>query len=220
MSEAPAQAGRMAVPERYDQDVREGQVQTRQNGIETMNAQRAYSLLTVKALDEDRREISGIASTPEPDRMGDIVEPLGAKFADEIPLLWQHRHDAPVGVARFGKPTKSGIPFTASIASILDTGPLKDIVDMAWQAVKAKLVRGVSIGFRPLEYAYMEGGGIHFTASEIFELSLVTIPANASATIQTVKAMDWRRNTDGPVRLIVPKSAQSNLNGAVRLIRP
>ena len=186
-----------------------------------MNAQRAYSLLTLKALDDDRREISGIASTPEPDRMGDIVEPLGAKFADEIPLLWQHRHDSPVGVAKFGKPTKDGIPFTAKVVSILEAGPLKDMVDLAWQSVKAKLVRGVSIGFRPLEFSYMESGGIHFTASEIFELSLVTIPANSSATIQTIKAMDWRRNDDGPVRLIVPTKAQKpNLNGAVRLIRP
>lgn len=154
------------------------------------NQIRAYSLLEVKAFDEDAREITGIATTPEPDRMGDVVDPLGAKFAAELPLLWQHRHDAPVGTVRFGKPTAKGIPFRASVAKIENPGPLKDLVDMAWDAVKAKLVRGVSIGFRALEYSFMESGGIRFSETEIYELSLVTIPANASATIQTIKAMD------------------------------
>ena len=36
---------------------------------------RAYSLMQVKAVNEDSREITGIASTPEPDRYGDIVDP-------------------------------------------------------------------------------------------------------------------------------------------------
>jgi len=100
---------------------------------------RMYSLLEVKSLDDDMRVISGMATTPEPDRVGDIVDPLGAKYAAEIPLLWQHQHEKPVGSAKFGKATKNGIPFTASVAIIAEAGPLKDIVDMAWQAVKAKL---------------------------------------------------------------------------------
>jgi HK97 family phage prohead protease len=185
-----------------------------------MNVQRAYSLLEVKALDEDQRTISGIATTPEPDRVGDIVDPMGAKFASEIPLLWQHKHDMPVGVAKFGKPTKSGIPFVASVASIAEDGPLKNMVDMAWQAVKAKLVRGVSIGFRALDYSYMDNGGVKFNQTEIYELSLVTIPANASATIQTIKALDGHRPATAGVRLITTlKNQPENLNGAVRLIR-
>jgi phage head maturation protease len=47
---------------------------------------------------------------------------------------------------------------------------------MAWQSIKARLVRGVSIGFRALKAAYLDDGGIHFEESEIFELSAVTIP--------------------------------------------
>lgn len=185
-----------------------------------MQNQLAYSLLQVKALDDSKREITGIATTPEPDRVGDIVEPLGVKFKNPLPLLWQHRHDSPVGTVKFDKPTKNGITFTAKIASIADPGPLKDLVDMAWQAVKAELVRGVSIGFRPTEYSYLDGGGIRFAESEVYELSLVTIPANASATIQTIKALDFRPRIDGAVRLVRAEKAKSqNLNGAVPLIR-
>jgi len=184
---------------------------------------RAYSLLEVKNYDDDQQVITGWATTPEPDRYGDVVEPLGAKFAAELPLLWQHRHDSPVGIVRFGKPTKDGIPFTASVAKIATAGALKDLCDLAWQSVKEKLVRGVSIGFRALEYSYMDGGGIRFTESEIFELSLVTIPANAAATIQTIKAMDTaggHRSANYGVPLIqrqtVPVDRPSG--GAVKLL--
>lgn len=187
------------------------------------NENRAYSLLEVKNYDDDQQVISGLATTPEPDRYGDIVEPLGAKFAAELPLLWQHRHDSPVGIVKFGKPTAKGIPFEASVAKINTPGALKDLCDLAWQSVKEKLVRGVSIGFRALEYSYMEGGGIRFTETEIYELSLVTIPANAAATIQTIKAMDTsgtrRRSTFG-VPLIQPQKAVADCpaGGAVKLL--
>jgi uncharacterized protein len=184
---------------------------------------RAYSMLEVKAYDDDTREITGIATTPTPDRMGDIVDPLGAKFADELPLLWHHQHDAPVGTVRFGKATKSGIPFKASIAKIATDGKLKDMVDLAWDAVAAKLVRGVSIGFRALEYAFMDNGGVRFVETEIYELSLVTIPANAEATIQTIKAMDTAGRRQLPscgIPLVRPHvEAPTSLGGAVKLIR-
>ena len=185
---------------------------------------RAYSVLEIKSVDSEDRVITGLATTPEPDRMGDIVDPLGAKFAAELPLLWQHRHDAPVGTVEFGKPTKKGIPFRAKVAKIENAGQLKDMVDMAWDAVKAKLVRGVSIGFRALEYAFMENGGIRFSEVEIYELSLVTIPANASATIQTIKAMDTSGRTKAvslgvPLVKIAPAPAVKPEGGAVKLVR-
>lgn len=188
------------------------------------NQMRAYSILEVKAYDDDAREITGMATTPEPDRMGDVVDPLGAKFAAELPLLWQHRHDSPVGAVRFGKPTAKGIPFRASVAKIENPGPLKDLVDMAWDAVKAKLVRGVSIGFRALEYAFMESGGIRFSETEIYELSLVTIPANASATIQTIKAMDTAGRMKAaslgvPLVKVAPAPVVKPEGGAVKLVR-
>ena len=53
---------------------------------------RAYSLLTVKALDGEQRLIEGTATTPTVDRIGDVVEPLGAPFTLPMPLLWHERH--------------------------------------------------------------------------------------------------------------------------------
>ena len=151
---------------------------------------RAYAILTVKAVEEDRRIVRGIATTPSTDRMGDIVEPLGIVFRNPMPLLHQHDHSRPVGMVRFDKPTAEGITFEASLPQIADPGPLKDRVDTAWGEVKAGLVRAVSIGFRPLESSRMEDGGYRYLRSEVVELSLVTIPANADATITFVRSVD------------------------------
>lgn len=154
---------------------------------------RGYAVLQIKAVDEAARIIEGIASTPSPDRAGDIVIPTGAKFATPLPLLWQHNHDQPVGHVEFAKASKDGIKFRARIEKIDEAGTLKDRLDEAWQSVKAQLVKGVSIGFKPLKYAFLEEGGIEFSEWEWLELSLVTIPANAEATITAIKSADQKQ---------------------------
>jgi HK97 family phage major capsid protein/HK97 family phage prohead protease len=152
---------------------------------------RAYSILQVKAMDAERRQFSGTATTPTPDRMGDIIEPLGVEFKNPIKLLWQHKHDQPIGEVIFKKPTKNGIDFEAQIASIDTPGNLKNRLDEAWDSIRSGLVSAVSIGFRAKEYAFIkETDGIHFTKTEVYELSAVTIPANADATIGHIRSID------------------------------
>jgi hypothetical protein len=97
---------------------------------------RAYAVLDVKSVDEEKRIIRGVATTPTPDRVGDIVEPLGVKFKNPLPLLWQHMNDKPVGECIFDKPTKNGITFEAQMPIIDEPGALKDRIDEAWQSVK------------------------------------------------------------------------------------
>lgn len=154
--------------------------------------QRAYARLTVKAMDDEKRIITGVATTPTPDRMGDIVEPMGVKFTNPTPLLHQHDSARPVGQVTFDKPTKDGVDFSAEFARVAEPGPLKDRIETAWNEVKLGLVRGVSIGFRPIEFSFIQDGGIRFVETEILELSLVTIPANVEATISTIKSFDRR----------------------------
>ena len=151
---------------------------------------RAYSILTINKVDAATRKIRGIASTPEPDRVGDVVEPLGAKFAAELPLLLHHKRETPVGVARFFPPTAAGITFEAELPDIDTPGPLKDEVDRAWSSILHKLIRGVSIGFKPIEMEPLKTGGLRFLKSEILELSLVTVPAHQSATFAVIKSLD------------------------------
>lgn len=151
---------------------------------------RAYSVLEVKSVDEGRRVIRGIATTPTVDRVGDIIDPLGVKFSNPMAFLWQHRHDQPIGQVKFDKATKDGISFEAEIAKSDEPGTLKDRLDEAWQSIKMGLVKAVSIGFRPIEYSFMDNGGIRFNETEVYELSAVTIPANSDALITTIKSLD------------------------------
>jgi uncharacterized protein len=176
--------------------------------------ERAYSVLHIKEMrDEDAFFVfRGMATTPSPDRVGDVIDPLGAQFAEKIPLLWQHDSQKPVGTATFGKPTKAGIPFTAKIPIIREEGALKTRIDEAIQSVKYALVTGVSIGFRVLNDAIerIKGGGFLFSAIEVMELSLATIPANSEAVISAVKSADHLtlsalgQRRDLPARTTVP----------------
>lgn len=153
--------------------------------------ERAYSLLETKSIDEDKRIITGIATTPATDRMGDIVEPKGAQFQLPVPLLWQHDHSQPIGHVIAAKVTSKGIEITAQFVKVAEEGALKNRLDEAWQAVKSGLVRGLSIGFKSLEHSRIDDGyGLRFLKWLWLELSAVTIAANGEATIQTIKSID------------------------------
>ena len=159
-----------------------------------MTMHRAYSVLHVKdvSAEGDVVRIKGIASTPTTDRMGDIVEPMGAKFALPMKLLWQHNHSQPVGNVTFAEPTAKGIPFEAELPVIKEAGRLKDRVDEAIHSLKYNLVSAVSIGFQAIDGAVerMKSGGLRFKEWEWLELSLVTIPANSEAVITAIKSID------------------------------
>jgi len=147
---------------------------------------RAYSLFEIKQVDEDARIITGMASTPTPDRLEDVVEPMGAQFKLPLPLLWQHDSRQPIGHVTKAKVGKNGIEIVAQIAK-----GVTDEIDRAWRLIKAGLVQGLSIGFKATETARIEKtDGIRFIKWDWFELSAVTIPANSEASIATVKSID------------------------------
>ena len=153
---------------------------------------KAYSIFHIKSVDDERRVIRGIATTPTVDRMGDIVDPAGVKVASDIPLFLYHDSNQTVGRARFGKATKDGIPFEATIPNVKESGRLRDRVDEAWQMVKYGLIQAVSIGFRSLddEVERLKNGGLKFLKTEVLELSLVPIPAQPDAVITGIKTFD------------------------------
>jgi len=161
--------------------------------------ERAYSLLTVKALDPASRRIYGIASTPEVDRQGDSLDPSGVTYRNPIPLLLHHDQKNPIGTATLTS-GPSGITFDAELATVAEPGPFKTLTDGTWQMLTAGVLRGASIGYRILE------GGVkqlspstrRILKSEICELSLVTVPAHQSATIALVKSLDLQTK-DAPM---------------------
>jgi HK97 family phage prohead protease len=177
--------------------------------------------LQIKSVDDDERVIEGIATTPAPDRMGDVVVPEGVRFKNPLVLLHQHDSGRPVGRVTFDKPTKEGIRFRATLPKITEPGPLKDRVDTAWGEVKAGLVRAVSIGFRVLEdgYEILKTGGLRFTKTEVLELSLVSVPANSDAVITAVKSFDApTHDVVRALQRIDSRAPEGRKRGPVRLL--
>lgn len=190
-----------------------------------MKHERAYGLLELKAVDEERREISGLATSISADRMGDVVVPDGAEFKLPLPLLTQHDSSQPIGEVYEAEVTPKGIRIKARIPQ--NTG--LEYVENAWKQIKARLVRGLSIGFRSLKHEPLDAerpwDGFKFLSWEWLELSAVTIPANAQATIQTVKMFDGTApattgNKRGPVILLPGASGKSTAakRGGIPLI--
>lgn len=155
---------------------------------------RAYSLIDVKEFDEPRRKFSGTATSPVPDRIGDVINPLGIKYSPTLPLLLYHDSHKPVGEVRFKKPTAKGVEFESVISEVDRPGVVKERLNEAIDSLNAKppLIRGVSIGFRPLvpPTFIKETGGMYFDEVEVLELSMVVIPMHADATISALKSFD------------------------------
>lgn len=181
---------------------------------------RAYSLLEIKAIDEDKRIITGIATTPTVDRVGDIVEPKGVEFKLPLPLLWQHDADQPIGWVKSAKVTKAGIEIRAELAKVEERGPLRARLDDAWQSIKTGLVRGLSIGFKGTEISRMDDGGIRFIKWLWLELSAVTIPANADASIMTIRNLDALQRAATGRELKASKVAPGGSGGEKLVLNP
>lgn len=190
-----------------------------------MTIQRAYSLLNFKSLSDEKRTLSGVATTPTPDRVRDVVEPAGMIQRAPINLYLHHKHFLPVGHVEFGRPTKTGIPFEASIPDVAEQGVVRERVNEAWHSVKYRLLQAVSIGFAPIEdqIERLKSGGLRFLKWEMLELSLVGVPANPDALVNAFKSMDSMRIRSelgiSPTSIPLVRATKS-LNGAIPLIRP
>ena len=153
---------------------------------------RAWAVLELKAVDPEQRIIEGIASTPSPDRGGDVMEPSGATFSLPMPFLWFHDQKNPIGEVFAADVRPEGIYIKARVSKVSKASRLKTLVDEAWSAFTAQppLVRGLSIGWNGLESSPMPGGLTKFSKWIWGELSAVTVPMNTDATILSVKSID------------------------------
>lgn len=143
---------------------------------------KVFSQLKIKSFDQSEGIIKGIATTPKTDKVGDIVEPLGASFTLPLPLHHEHDRKNVVGEVIEATATADGIEFTARVAK-----DVSDQIAEVWKRVAGGLIKFVSVGFRALEYEPIQGG-TRFTKWAWDELSLTTIPANAQAVITATKA--------------------------------
>lgn len=130
--------------------------------------------------------VAGMASTfwGAPDSYGDIVA-KGAfaeslKARPSVPLLWQHDQCEPIGKTVSLSENDSGL---FGHWSLVPTATGRK----AHQLLDAELVTGLSIGFIARDAEYNDDDVRVLKAVDLYEVSLVTIPANASAVVTSFK---------------------------------
>jgi len=127
-----------------------------------------------------------VASDETPDRYGDIVRADGwnlANYKRNPIVLFQHQNSNPVGIS-----TKVWIDSKKLMARIkLAAQGTSPFIDTLRSLLAQKIIKAVSVGFMPtVSPNYLrdkEGGvtGMEFINQELFEISLVSVPANPAA---------------------------------------
>lgn len=118
---------------------------------------------------------------------GAFAESLSAhKSAGTMPaLLWQHRSGEPCGVYSDMFEDNIGLKVSGQLA-------LKTVRGAeAYELLKMKAISGLSIGFATREDSYDRVTGIRTLKKvDLYEVSLVTFPANDTARVQGVKNIE------------------------------
>lgn len=147
------------------------------------------------------RTIRGVATTPGVDLVGDEVVPTGAVYRLPLPLLWQHKHDQPIGWVTAAVVSAQGITVTCELATGIEAA------DKAWRHIESGLVVGLSIGFVAIK-TQPTATGTRFLKWRWNELSVVTVAAQPDASITGTG-----KGHPGSIRLLPA------CRGAVQLIK-
>ena len=144
--------------------------------------------LDVKAVGDQGRIEGYGAIFGNVDSYGDIIEP-GA-FSDTLgkrkpKMRWQHNMADPIGTWDEYFEDDKGLYMKGRIAIKATRG--RD----AYELVKADAIDGLSIGYVTKDYE-MEGNNRRLKMIDLFETSLVTMPANSLAMVSDVKNADVR----------------------------
>lgn len=133
------------------------------------------------------RRVALRCSSANVDRSGEIVDQGGidlAAYRKNPVVLWQHSHSSPIAKA-VNVAVRSGYLECEVEFPPAGTSPLADQI---YALIRADVVKGVSIGFKsiqsqPLDKGNPTKGPQRYTKSELLEISVVAVPANADACV-------------------------------------
>lgn len=147
-----------------------------------------FTKATIKESPNDKGEIVFTASTASVDRESDIINPDGwmlENFKDGGPLLWGHdQSKLPIGRVLWVKVDSGKLVGKAKF-----NGQTQLSTDVE-KLVRSGDLKGLSVGFRPMDMKMNNEGGRTFTKQELLEISVVNVPANPDAIIHTIKSLD------------------------------
>lgn len=149
--------------------------------------EQVMDVLQVKQVDDEGR-FAGYASIfnvvdNQNDRMlpGAFARTLAEQDGD-VRLLWQHNFEEPIGIFTLLREDARGLYVEGRL--LLDIQRAKE----AHSLLKAGAICGLSIGYVPVKYHIDAATGVRVLEEvALYEVSLVTFPANSAATVQAVK---------------------------------
>lgn len=156
--------------------------------------QRAYNF-EVRAIDDDRGTFEGYGSVFDViDSYREVVAPGAFKNTLEKwkgkgrlpPILYQHRAAEPLGAFTEMREDERGL-FVKGQLLVDDIQRAREVRAL----LRAKAIAGMSIGFNVAEGGeeYDSRAGIYTLKDvELWEVSIVTFPANEAANVESVKA--------------------------------
>ena len=169
--------------------------------------------LQLKDVTEDNGDllISGYASTGDVDRMDDIIDPQAFQrtfdyFMANGTILAHHEPSWPVGLPEDADIRQKGLWLKSRIKGGFDP---RTPEGRAYHGVKVGVLRGYSVGFRILASENEDGAQKagykiervkrRITDLDLYETSVVTIPANRKTMFKLDKSVAW--GTDNPEKM-------------------
>jgi len=165
---------------------------------------------SVQEADDGSVNIKGYASTNDTDRAGDVIKKEAWEkggldnFGNNPIILFNHDYNKPIGRATSLETDEKGLKITANLSK--SAGDVTNLV-------KEGILRAFSVGFRVKDADYMEeGDGYLIKDAELFEVSVVSVPANQAATFSVAKSFDtqeeyseWREQFVKTTEVITPQ---------------
>ncbi|WP_448761875.1 HK97 family phage prohead protease [Acinetobacter tandoii] len=109
-------------------------------------------------------------------------------------LLWQHKMSEPIGIYTEMKEDDHGLYVKGRL--LIDDDPL---AKRAYAHAKAGSLGGLSIGYILKDWEYDSSKGVYLLKEiDLWEVSLVTMPANDEARISEVKSLLEKGETPSP----------------------
>lgn len=113
---------------------------------------------------------------------GAFIESISSRRSD-IKLLWQHHPDEPIGEITNVFEDPQGLYVEGRLALDVPRG------QEAYSMLRKGVVKGMSIGYSPVRYSYDPDSGVRrLHKVDLWEVSLVTFPANEQAQISVFKS--------------------------------
>ena len=150
-----------------------------------MNKKFLYSPLSIKSIEENGVFFGYASVFNIVDKQNDLILPGAFKEnlnRNKIKLLWQHNPGEPIGSIIDICENDVGLYITAHL--LLGIQKAKE----AYLMLKTGVINGLSIGYIPIEYDVDHKSGARVLKQvELWEVSLVTFPANLAAQVINVK---------------------------------